>query len=156
MFVWPSVFSRPVVTKGRFPLVTVELTQARADPAPAKEAWGTHGPGCWQGGHPAPRAPGAAFPPQFYPQPEGPRASLLTRSPGTGPKPSRTLDLPVGVRETVRPLAGRPCGVGLRQGCGAQPGCSSGPQGTHILGSGRTQGPEVTRQGGFCGRRRSA
>ena len=33
MFVLPSVFSQPAVTKGRFPLVTVELTPARADPA---------------------------------------------------------------------------------------------------------------------------
>ena len=147
MFVWPSVFSRLVVTKGRFPLVTVGLTQARADPAPAREAWGTRGPGCWQGGHPAPGAPGAASTPHFYPQPEGLRASLPTLSPATGPKHSRTLDLPVGVRETVRPLAGWPCGAGLRQGCGAQPGCSLGLQGTRILGSGRTQGPEVVRGG---------
>lgn len=35
LFVLPSVFSRPVVTKGRFPLVTAELAQARADLAPA-------------------------------------------------------------------------------------------------------------------------
>lgn len=44
MFVLPAVFSWPVVTKGCFPLVTVELTQARADPAPAREARET-----WQG-----------------------------------------------------------------------------------------------------------
>lgn len=49
MFVLPSVFSWPVVTKGRFPLVTAELTQARADPARAREAWGPAGPGHWQG-----------------------------------------------------------------------------------------------------------
>lgn len=49
MFVLPSVFSWPAVTKGRFPLVTAELTQARADPARAREAWGPAGPGHWQG-----------------------------------------------------------------------------------------------------------
>lgn len=151
MFVLPSVFSRLLVTKGRFPLVTVELTQARADPAPAREAPGTRGPGRWQGGHPTPGAPGAASTPQFCPQPEGPWASLLTLSPGTGPEHSRTLDLLVGVRETMRPLAGGPCGAALGQGCGLQPGCSLGPQGTRILGSSRTQGPEVTPGEVFVG-----
>ena len=33
MFVLPSVFSRPAGPQGRCPLVTVELTPARADPA---------------------------------------------------------------------------------------------------------------------------
>lgn len=68
MFVLPSVFSGPAVTKGRFPLVTVELTQARADPAPAREAWGPTGPGCWQGGHPAPGVSGSCLPSTSVPQ----------------------------------------------------------------------------------------
>ena len=54
MFVLPSVFSRPAVTKGRFPLVTVELTPARADPArrgrpgdPQGPATGREAPCSW-------------------------------------------------------------------------------------------------------------
>lgn len=41
MFVLPSVFPGPVVTKGRFPSVTAELSQARVPLAPVREAWGT-------------------------------------------------------------------------------------------------------------------
>ena len=54
MFVLPSVFSQPAVTKGRFPLVTVELTLARADPAgrgrpgdPQGPATGREAPCSW-------------------------------------------------------------------------------------------------------------
>lgn len=51
MFALPSVFPRPAVTKGRFPLVTAELTQARAaQPQPRR-------PGHRQGGPPAPGVP---------------------------------------------------------------------------------------------------
>lgn len=70
LFVLPSVFSRPVVTKGRFPLVTAELAQARADLAPAEEAWGTRRPGHWQGGS----LPSSDLPPAREPVDSSPGA----------------------------------------------------------------------------------
>lgn len=81
MFVLPSVLSRPAVTKGRFPLVTGELTRARADPAPVREAWGPAGPGHWHGGHPCSR--GSRGPPALcvyllWPEDQGFSPGALT------------------------------------------------------------------------------
>lgn len=137
MFVLPSVFPGPVVTKGRFPSVTAELSQARVHLAPVREAWGTlQGPAtgrgpCPQGARllPLPCLGTCGLVSWHFPQ-------ALARN---IPEP-RILRRRLGVR---RPLAGGPWGVGLRRDHGPQPGCCLGPWGTLTLGSGRTRWPEV-------------
>lgn len=127
MFVLPSVFSGPVVTKGRFPLVTAELTQARADPAPAKEAWGTRqGPATGRQGALLPGR--RVLPSLLLSPPLGLRPPGL--SPGAFPRRwtetfqnSGASGRCLGDREATRC---RPWGVGLWQGSGPQPGCCLG------------------------------
>lgn len=85
--------------------MTVELTQARANPAPAREAWGTRqGPATDKEGT---LLLGCPLLPSFLSVPpssvdHGFSAAL---SPGTGPKHSRTLDTLVGFWETM--ISGR-------------------------------------------------
>lgn len=98
MFALPSVFSWPAVTKGRFPLVTAELTQARADPAPAREARPPAGraPCSWGAGcclHPSRSTPSD--------DPGLPSRAFPRHWPGT----FRNADPPVGSLETV--ISGR-------------------------------------------------
>lgn len=145
-FVMPSVFSWPVVTKGCFPFVTVALTQARANPAPAREAWGTRqGPATDKEGTPPLGCRCCLHSSQFPPHLRTVGFSPAL-SPGTGPKHSRTPDTPVGVWEIMIPAW---------QSCGPQPGCYLGPRMACVLDSGRTQGPEVIRGEVFAGRRRA-
>lgn len=90
---------RPVVTKGRFPLVTVELTLARTDPGklrhgrPGKPVWQPH-----SGGYPGLSSPVL---PSLYSNPtpggEDPPTLLLAFLQGTCLEHSRTLDFVVGV-----------------------------------------------------------
>lgn len=114
MFVLPSVFSQPAVTKGRFPLVTVELTPARADPAGRGRPGDPQGPAT---GREAPCSWGTSELPalRFHLPRPGDRGlpSWSSPIPGHWPKTfQNSANPPVGVRETVRPmLAGGPCGI---------------------------------------------
>lgn len=92
MFVLPSVFPGPVVTKGHFPSVTAELSQARVPLAPVREAWGTlQGLATCREGALPPGCQAAASAPLFGSALSGDLwAFLLALSPGTGPKHSRT------------------------------------------------------------------
>lgn len=91
---------RPVVTKGRFPLVTVYLALARTErAAQAQQAWGPCGaatlkrtPGV--GGSPDCLPTAAALP---CPRGEDPQTFLLAFPQGTCLEHSRTLDFVVGV-----------------------------------------------------------
>ena len=91
MFVLPSVFSQPVVTKGRFPLVTVELTLARADPAGRGRPGDPQGPAT---GREAPCSWGTSeLPALCFRLPRPGDRGLPPGAPpslGTGPKHSRT------------------------------------------------------------------